>query len=618
MCIICCKEDCKVHLSLDEESKLFVLASKSKEKFGDVFDFSDAYEKKIESSRDKFLIKCLSCSGTTETYFRTHLDSKNGCRLCAGNYKTTEEWLKYGVYPIHGDLYGYEKVVYKGAKKNVTLWCKTCSKYFEKQAYLFVSKKSGCNHTVQSLEEFISKAEKTHGKRYDYSRSVYVNAKTKVIIGCSKHGDFLQTPNNHYSFGCQKCGMDDIREKLRLGTALFIEKARKVHGDRYDYSLVDYKKQDVYVTIGCPIHTFFKQSPECHLQGHGCTMCTNTKIQYEQWLSYCMKKFQHKFDYSQVSFDSGNEEILLSCKLHGSFETTPKEHFQSETGCTICDKKRKLQEYIKHNTERFIERSKALFGNLYTYNETKYLTAIDYVSITCSKHGAFLVKPHKHFTEKIGCIECGRNYKWDFEFFLYLANRYHNNVYDYSEVKYKTLHTEVFPRCDKHGKFRVIPREHLFMRKGCPECQKCPKCDTFTINGKLCVHCDDTYSLFFKRKETSVVKELQKRISKPFLWGESVGSDVTGTHLYPDIRFDCLTYQVIVEIDEHKHSGRKKERERMHNIANKLKTPCLFIRYNPDSKKANIEHLVCEIEKALETEPKFRDCIETVYLFYES
>ena len=85
-------------------------------------------------------------------------------------------------------------------------------------------------------EDFIERAKKVHGDKYDYSKVEYVNAHTKVIITCPIHGDFEQLPCNHIKgVGCNLCYKDNKVTNLET----FIEKSIKKHGDKYDYSKVE-------------------------------------------------------------------------------------------------------------------------------------------------------------------------------------------------------------------------------------------------------------------------------------------------------------------------------------------------------------------------------------------
>lgn len=121
-----------------------------------------------------------------------------------------------------------------------------------------------------TTEEFIEKAKKVHGDKYDYSKVVYVNNRTKVCIICPEHGEFWQVPNSHLNGnGCSECcGLK------KWTTEMFIEKAREVHGDKYDYSKTEYINKRTNVIITCPIHGDFSQNPHNHIsQKQGCPEC---------------------------------------------------------------------------------------------------------------------------------------------------------------------------------------------------------------------------------------------------------------------------------------------------------------------------------------------------------
>jgi hypothetical protein len=122
---------------------------------------------------------------------------------------------------------------------------------------------------------FISKSKQVHGERYDYSKVVYVNAKTKVIIICKEHGDFFQTPSNHLSnFNCQKCA-----KNFKIDTLAFIEKAKKIHGERYDYSKANYTNANNPILIICKEHGEFNQIPDFHLNRKcNCPKCVKNII----------------------------------------------------------------------------------------------------------------------------------------------------------------------------------------------------------------------------------------------------------------------------------------------------------------------------------------------------
>lgn len=125
-----------------------------------------------------------------------------------------------------------------------------------------------------TTNEFIAKAKKVHDNKYDYSLVEYINSHIKVKIICPIHGVFEQQPNNHIQKqGCPKCGVIHRSEKQRSNTNDFINKSLKIHGNKYDYSLAEYKNCKTKIKIVCPDHGTFEQIPLHHLNGSGCYKC---------------------------------------------------------------------------------------------------------------------------------------------------------------------------------------------------------------------------------------------------------------------------------------------------------------------------------------------------------
>lgn len=124
---------------------------------------------------------------------------------------------------------------------------------------------------IKIQEDFITKANEVHNGYYDYTEVVYVKSSQKVRICCPIHGVFEQTPNKHLSGqGCKLCG----RNRTKVGFDEFVRRAREVHGNRYDYSKVVYKRRDVPVTIVCREHGPFEQTPHGHVVlKHNCPKC---------------------------------------------------------------------------------------------------------------------------------------------------------------------------------------------------------------------------------------------------------------------------------------------------------------------------------------------------------
>jgi len=187
-------------------------------------------------------------------------------------------------------------------------------------------------------KNFILKAENIHKNKYDYSKVNYINAKTKIKITCFIHGEFEQQPTNHLSGnGCPKCaGKNKTTEE-------FINEAKLIHGGKYDYSLIDYKNSLDKLIIKCELHGVFKQSASGHLQGFGCPKCVGKNKTTEEFINEAKLIHGNKYDYSSVDFKKTNFNVNIKCKLHGIFIQRANHHL-SGSGCPKCAGKNKTTE----------------------------------------------------------------------------------------------------------------------------------------------------------------------------------------------------------------------------------------------------------------------------------
>ena len=131
-----------------------------------------------------------------------------------------------------------------------------------------------------TTEEFIQRAQKIHGNKYDYSKSIYKGCCVNIEIICKTHNEsFWQTPNNHINHkrGCPKCGIKKQSKNNTKTTKQFIEDAINVHGYTYDYSKLIYINAKTIVKIICNDHGSFNQLPSHHLSGIGCPFCKSSK-----------------------------------------------------------------------------------------------------------------------------------------------------------------------------------------------------------------------------------------------------------------------------------------------------------------------------------------------------
>ena len=309
--------------------------------------------------------------------------------------KTTEQFIKEANQK-HNNFYNYSKTIYTGNKNKIIIICPTHGEFKqEAKSHLMGCgcPKCGIDKKTSNKENFIAKAKKIHNNFYSYNNFIYKNSRTKSWITCPVHGDFLQNPNNHLNgCNCPKCASNTTKT-----TKQFIEDAIKIHGDKYDYSLVDYKNAKTKVKIICPIHGDFLQNPNNHLQGHGCPKCTGKYKILEDFIQEAKQIHGDKYDYSLVDYKNVKTKVKIICLIHGVFNQTPDCHLQGQ-GCPDCG----------HNirtTEQFIQEAKQIHGDKYDYNKSIYKKHNIKTEIICPIHGSFWQTPHHHL-DGSGCPDC--------------------------------------------------------------------------------------------------------------------------------------------------------------------------------------------------------------------
>lgn len=259
-------------------------------KYGDLYDLSEALYVN-SSTKVKF-----TCTQHQLAFWQTPnklFTRSPGCRPCvkesirANRASTTAEFIAKATL-LHGiDRYDYSKVEYVTAHIPVIIGCNVCGLYFEQTPNAHLSAGHGClycsGRKYLNTSTFIKKATEVHGNKFDYSLTVYLDNETKVEIICNGcHKSFLQMPSGHLQEqGCPWCC-----KSPRTDTTIFIKKATGVHGDKYEYSSVDYKTAHTKVSIHCKECAIdFWQTPTSHLNGNGCPICPSRFSRAEnEWL----------------------------------------------------------------------------------------------------------------------------------------------------------------------------------------------------------------------------------------------------------------------------------------------------------------------------------------------
>lgn len=257
----------------------------------------------------------------------------------------------------------------------------------------------------QTLEEFIEKSKRKHDIEYDYSNVNYIDCKTKVQIICPEHGEFLQTPDDHLQgHDCPQCAMQKRKKTKHYTNSQFIQKAIQIHGDKYDYSKVQYVDSKTKVQIICPEHGDFWQVPSKHLQGQQCMQCAIREHALKQTdtLDIFIKKAQKvhgvKYDYTKSKYIDSRTKIAIVCPEHGEFWQMACNHLQGY-GWPVCGGTK------KSNTEEWISKAIQIHGNKYDYSKVKYTDSDTQVCIICPEHGEFWQRGYNHLGG-CGCPKC--------------------------------------------------------------------------------------------------------------------------------------------------------------------------------------------------------------------
>ena len=320
---------------------------------------------------------------------------------------------------IHSDKYKYDKTVFVRSDKKL---CITCPVHgdFMMTPYNHLHgrgcKKCGIKQRV-TTEDFVSKAIEKYGNKYDYSRVKYVNSTTPVEIVCPSHGLFTQKPSYHMIWcGCKECAKENAKHVIKT-TEEFINDAKLIHGETYDYGKVDYKNKTEKVCIICKKHGEFYQSPGHHLTGQGCPICgaqrTFEKQRYttESFIKRAKVVHGDKYDYSKTEYVDSRTHVCITCKMHGDFFQMPAAHLSGE-GCRKCSTE-KVHKEQRSNTEEFLEKAKKSHWNHnYDFSLVDYFNNEKKITVIChekfkngDEHGSFLISPANLLKGK-GCPKC--------------------------------------------------------------------------------------------------------------------------------------------------------------------------------------------------------------------
>jgi hypothetical protein len=207
---------------------------------------------------------------------------------------------------------------------------------------------------ITNTIKFNLKASIIHENKYDYSLVNYTNSGIVVDIICPIHGIFKQRPRNHLKGqGCPYCN-----GTFRKTNDEFISEAIKVHGNKYDYSLIEYSNNKKNINIICPIHGIFSQRPQDHLYGRGCRICGGKdKKDFNVFINESNEIHNNFYNYDKTIYKNNWTNIIVTCYIHGDFEVTPNNHLSKKSGCPKCKEslgEKNIRLYLENRNFKYI------------------------------------------------------------------------------------------------------------------------------------------------------------------------------------------------------------------------------------------------------------------------
>jgi len=287
------------------------------------------------------------------------------CRKCSDEKRSNKSKLIDKFDKLYGDKYKYDISNYKNNESKLRVTCNIHGDFYKSSISLL--KGVGC--VKCDGDEYISKCSLIYGDKYDYSKSIYIDSLTKILVVCKDHGDFYVAPTHHLhqNRGCKKCKFEYFSKKYTHNTEKFINDAIKINGDFYDYSKVNYINNKTKVEIICPKHGSFFQRPHEHKMYYGCAECTITRG--EKKISIILKKLGIEYEYQKTFV-----ECIYTNKLQFDF------YLPDHNTCIEFDGIQHFEavEYFGGEDNFKIRKERDIIKDKYCDNNNIYLLRIPY------------------------------------------------------------------------------------------------------------------------------------------------------------------------------------------------------------------------------------------------
>lgn len=331
-------------------------------------------------------------------------------------------------------------------------------------------------------EKFVKMAKNVHGSKYDYSLLPDVFKMTdRVPIICAVHGEFMQIARNHVHAkqGCPVCGRLKANEKMTDSFEEFLEKEKRVHGDKYEPIRESFTATKNKLKIRCKkCGKVFEQTGVMHLAGNGCSFCNppHKKLTTEEFKERLAKTHPNLEVLSE--YISTNKPITVRCKIHDHTYTTTPHRLVQGANCQKCyDEKR--GNAIRKPVDKVLEDLRAVHGDKYEYPyiQEEYKNNKVDITVVC-KNGHITKASVNQLLSGHGCGKCadienGINKRLTADEFIIRSNKKHNGKYNYPNIneEYSGYNSKVTVVCPVHGEFKQNAGIHL-SGCGCPSCNE--------------------------------------------------------------------------------------------------------------------------------------------------
>lgn len=432
---------------------------------GNKYDYSKS---NAHSCKDKAIFIC-PIHGEFKQTWDNHVNGGSGCPKCAKCHKyTNEEWIEEASKK-HNGKYDYSKTNYVKARDKVIVICHEKDEFGEEHGEFEIRAGNhiagiGCPKCAKkyrpTTDEWIRKARKVHGDKYLYDKVSYNGSDKKVLITCPIHGDFWQEAASHLSgVGCPKC-----RGGVEMTTEEYIDRLKQVHGNRYDYSKVNYINAKEKIDIICSRHGVFRQLPYQHLQGQGCPKCKSSKLENILMKLFEKNNIQYTYQYRlkndnimYCDFFLNEHNIVVECQGEQHFVPTSFGNNKTEEFC-----KKNYENILNHDKLKY-ETCMAKGINVVYFTIPKYFNSNNVILDTDFYKDKLLITDTQKLLEYLDSVQILETNDSFFDFFKDLKKDVDRNIINVNgAIRYKdymVLYIPLVP--NKRGELNDRRRQYI-------------------------------------------------------------------------------------------------------------------------------------------------------------